>query len=126
MPKIKLGTRPKTFKPFPVKFEMPDGTEGALTATFVYRTREEYAEFITANAKAAAPAEADDKPVMERVVAGIIAGNVDFLYGALDAWDLDVDLSEDSLRQLANEVPAAAQQLVGSYAEACLQGKLGN
>ena len=43
---IKLGNKPKTFKPFPVKFTMPDGEEGAINTTFKYRTRKEYGAFL--------------------------------------------------------------------------------
>jgi hypothetical protein len=125
MPKIKLGDKPKTFKPVALKFEMPDGSEGLMEVTYHYRTRSEYAQFITEQSKAKDGGD-ESKPVMERIVDGMIGGNVDFLIGCVDAWNLDIELEEDSLRQLADEVPAAIRAVAEGYSDACLQGRLGN
>ncbi len=43
-----LGTRPARFKSFSVKFPMPEGGEGQIMATYKYRTREEYGEWLDA------------------------------------------------------------------------------
>jgi len=46
MTKIILGKTPKTFAAFPVDFPMPDGTTGEIKATFKYRTRTQFGEFL--------------------------------------------------------------------------------
>lgn len=125
MPKIKLGDKPKTFKPMALTFVMPDGSEGAMLVTFKYRTRTEYGQFITEHSK---PRDDDDaaKPFMERIVANALAGNVGFMLACVDSWNLDIELTEENLRQLSDEVPAAVSRLADAYAEACMQGRLGN
>jgi hypothetical protein len=126
MPKIKLGARPKTFKPVTLKFEMPDGAEGAMEVTYLYRTRDEYAQFITEVGKPSEFDPKDETPIMERIVKLAIAGDVLHLMQSVDAWNLDVELSEENMRQLANELPAAVRAMAKGYEEACLHGRLGN
>jgi hypothetical protein len=126
MPKIKLGTRPETFKPVPLKFVMPDGSDGTMEVTYKYRTRDEFAEFTSDMAKPSEFDEKDETPWMERIVKLAIAGEVRYLTESVTAWNLDEQLSEDNLRQLANECPAAVRAMAKGYEEACLHGRLGN
>lgn len=129
MSKIKLGQRPEAFKPFPVKFTMPDGSDGSITATFKYRTRAEYGTLLNETTKA----DGQDLPKQE-------SGSVDFealhrdtaqrnarhLQESLKAWDLDEELSLENLIALATDFPAAALALHNAYQVACIEGRLGN
>jgi hypothetical protein len=112
--KFKLGECPKQFKPFSVRFEMPDGSEGVIEVTYKYRTRNEYAEFISQHTSGVDAGD-ENRPFMQRIVDGLIAGNVSFLMGCVEAWNLDRKLGEEELRELANTVPAGAQALVDKY-----------
>lgn len=135
--KIKLGNRPATFKPFPVKFVMPDGTEGQITATFKYFTKTEsgkmFDEMIAAakdNAKTdeekaeveAAEAEFSLEAIMQKTR----DQNADYISRVLAAWDLDETLSKPNLQQLDDEAPAASIALMAAFREAAQQGRLGN
>jgi len=144
MAKIQLGKRPETFAPILVKFPMPDGTEGVINAVFKYRTRTEYGAFqdsVYAPAAAASPATPGeaDQPVGEAPAVVPAAGSTlnsvqtgirDRLAGHLNdilqGWDLDVPLSADSLKTLADELPGACQALFDAYGAACTHGRLGN
>jgi hypothetical protein len=84
--------------------------------------------------KAAAPKEEVVTPVpaamtpmdFQALYAGISDKNADHLFRAIVAWDLDVPLSLESLRELADELPAGAAALMAAYSVACTQGRLGN
>jgi hypothetical protein len=124
---IKLGNRPKSFKPFPVKFEMPDGTEGQIVATYKYRTRTEFGEFMDAIfAEAGGAPMVDGKLDYKRLYEQTRDRNADHLLAALDAWNLDEELNLQNLQALADELPAAAIALMSSYRDACVEGRLGN
>lgn len=43
---VRLGSTPKFFKPIVVEFDMPDGTLGAISVTYIYRTRTGYGQFV--------------------------------------------------------------------------------
>lgn len=140
--KIKLGQRPDTFKPFPVRFEMPEGGDGEISCTYRYRTAKEYGalvdEMSAANqdetskgvAEGAADKEAGAAVVQpfswEKEMTGSAKSKAAFLHKALASWDLDIDLTLDNLEQLATELPAAANAMLSAYATACRDGRLGN
>lgn len=128
MAKITLGKRPASFKPFDVKFQMPDGTEGIIKATFKYRTRAEFGAMLNGMfTEAGEEKPADGKLDFEALYTKMGDRNADHLLAALDAWSLDDQpLSRATLLQLSNELPAAAVALMKSYAEACTEGRLGN
>lgn len=134
--KITLGQRPKTFKPVAVKFEMPDGGEGQITATFKYFTKTESGKLfdaMSAEAKArfkTPEGEADEvakTDTMELVMSKTRDQNAAYLLKVLDAWDgIDATLGIDALQQLDNEIPAASIAIMDAFRGAAQAGRLGN
>jgi len=130
--KIKLGSRPNNFKPFPVKFELPDGSEGVITVTYKYRTKQEFGQLLDGLLAGAKPEEAKGaaagEPAFswEKFFADNAGTSANHLLDSVDAWDLDEPLSREVLLQLGNEVPAAVAALMAGYAGACRDGRLGN
>ena len=125
---IKLGNKPKTFKPFPVKFTMPDGEEGAINTTFKYRTRKEYGAFLNDlyhSADTEKPADGE-KIDFEALFAKGGEKTVKKLLDAIDAWEFGYDLSEETLLQMQDEIPASIAAFGAAYRLACLDGRLGN
>ena len=127
MTKIVLGKTPKTFKPFEVKFPMPDGEEGSIIATFNYRTRTQFGQYLdSVLSDAGEDSSADAQPNFEAIFNKTKDKNADHLLMALSDWNLDEKLSRESLQKLADELPAAAVALMAAYNAACTQGRLGN
>jgi hypothetical protein len=129
--KIQLGKPPKTFKPFPVSFPMPDGSEGRIECTFRYRTRRDFGVLVaTAFGPEAAAAVTGSGDAHQLDIAKAVATSVKktaaYLVDVLAAWDLDARLDLDSCIQLADEVPAATTAIVQAYARAVTEGHLGN
>ncbi len=126
--KIKLGQRPATFKPIPVKFTMPDGEPGVITTTYKYRTRSEFGEIL--NRLFVTPS-GEDRPEGDKIdfVALINKSrekaNAELL-DSITAWDLDYPVDAASLAQLSDELPAGSAALLAAYNAACTEGKLGN
>lgn len=135
--KIKLGNRPKNFKPFPVKFVMPDGTDGRIQVTFKYFTKTEsgkmFDEMIAA-AKANAKTDEEKAEVeaaeaefsLEAIMQKTRDQNADYMSRVVDSWDLDEELSKPNLEQLDDELPAASIAIMGAFREAAQTGRLGN
>jgi hypothetical protein len=128
MATIKLGQRPKTFKPIVVTFPMPEGGDGTIEITYQYRTRSEFGELIDALYKEAGqtPRAEGEEFSMKDLMEKTRDKNADYLHKCIAAWNLDVDLSLESLRQLADELPAAASAIMDKYRSAALEGRLGN
>lgn len=127
MSKIKLGARPKNFKPFPVKFLLPDGGEAVILVTYKYRTRTEFGQMMNAMfADAGAERKDGEKVDFEKLFQQMGDKNADHLLDSMEAWDLDFDLSRESLLQMADEMPAGPVALMEAYRNACIEGRLGN
>lgn len=141
MAKVTLGKRPKTFKTITVDVTMPDGEEGKIPVTFVYRTKSEFGRWMdetAAKAKAKAKQvdadEADDvkngEPAeelsWEKIYAQSTEVSADHLLGAIDSWELEIPLNREALLQLGDEVPAAPTAILSAYGAACREGRLGN
>lgn len=133
--KIKLGARPKAFKPFPVKFELPDGGEGVIQTTYKYRTKSEFGQLLDTMLGrkkgeiaegAAGTAEPGVEFSWEKLFAENAEAGADYLLDCIEAWDLGEPLSREVLLQLGDECPAAVAALMASYAGACRDGRLGN
>jgi hypothetical protein len=127
MTKIILGKTPESFKPFAVKFLMPDGAEGSILAEFEYRTRTQFGQFLNGIFSDAGEAQKPDaKPDFELIFSKTRDKNADHLLACLKGWDLDQEVSLQSLRDLSDQIPAAAVALMSAYNGACTEGRLGN
>lgn len=135
--KVTLGKRPKNFSKV-VTFPMLEGGEGAIKASYIYRTRKEFGELVdarvqaakaTAAAPEAAPA-ADPQPAAEFSMTTFLGDDTEkratYLLDIMDGWNLDESFSLDTVRQLCDEMPAAANALINDYAVAIREGHLGN
>ena len=129
MSKIKLGSRPKSFKKT-IKFPMLDGTTGAIEVTYKYRTKVEFGEFIDKlmeSSGAAKKADTDAEFSMADLMEKTAGANADYLLDVIEEWNLeDVSLSKESAQQLSNEYPAAAIAIMETYRLAVTEGRLGN
>lgn len=147
MAKVILGKRPPFIKSV-ITGALPGGDVGRIEARYVYRTRTEYGEMIDKRlADARAEAEAEEARYQAAVRAAQEAGaepparaaitvaemerrtcdaNAAYLLDNLLGWDLDRELSMESLQQLCDEAPAMAQALVDGYRAAIIEGRLGN
>jgi hypothetical protein len=128
MAKVKLGARPKNFKRN-VEFDMLDGTKGNIECVYKYRTRSEFGAFVDEMVDKAKPANPDETPKqlsMTELMEKTKDTNADYLLKVLDGWNLDEELSCESLQQLADEVPAAVGAMMETYRAAILEGRLGN
>jgi hypothetical protein len=150
MSKVTLGQKPKQFKPFPVSYPAPDGTEETVKVTYKYRTRTEFGawldQLVAKPAQAVAPVYLEDgggeqaaAPVyLEDVGTEIARGHMeeffdtinvsvaDFLLGCVDAWDADIPLTREGIVQYADEKPAGVEAIMTGYRIACREGRLGN
>ncbi|WJJ93995.1 phage tail assembly chaperone [Neopusillimonas aromaticivorans] len=128
--KIKLGSRPKAFKPFSVKLTLPDGTEGQIEAAFKYFTKTESGALVdelAAKARAkGSEASADTEGGLKAILELTKEHNADLLMRVIDSWDLDEDLTKENLQQLDDEIPAATTALLEAFFAAARQGRLGN
>lgn len=125
--KIKLGSRPKSFKHV-ITFDMVEGGKGSIECTYKYRTRSEFGVFIDKLMDAAgAKAKPDgDKFSMAELMERTAGANADYILDVLEGWNLDEDLSKSNVQQLADEYPAAATSIMETYRTACIEGRLGN
>jgi hypothetical protein len=55
-----------------------------------------------------------------------LARDAKYVAGCVEGWNLDVELSDDAIAQLADEVPAAIGAICQAYREASIEGRLGN
>lgn len=125
--KITLGQRPKNFKPIEIDFTLPDGTDGQIEVTYKYRTRTEFGQFIDGIFKDAGEKKPEaDQFSMKDLMEKTRDKNADYLLQCITSWNLDVPLSLDTLRQLADEIPAAVSAIMEKYRVAAIEGRLGN
>ena len=128
MAKITLGNKPKTFKKFPVKFTMPDGTSGQINVAFKYRTRAEFGVYLNDLFKSGdvEKPEGDEKLDFVKLFATTTDKSVAQLLDAIDSWDFEYELSKETLAQLGDELPVVLSALGAAYNAACTEGRLGN
>jgi hypothetical protein len=130
MAKIKLGARPKNFKKT-ITVPLPEGGEGKVEASYIYRTRTEFGTFIDELFKAAgvAPKSQADEDVtfsLREALEKTRDTNADYLMKIMDGWNLDEEFSRSTVVQLCDELPGAALALIEHYRAAITEGRLGN
>lgn len=127
MAKIKLGSRPASFKKT-VTFPMLDGSTGSIDITYKYRTRKEFGKFIDALMEAAGETKRpdDEKFSMADLMDKTTGSNADYVLQVVDAWSLDEDLTHDAVQQLSDELPAAINTIMESYRIAITEGRVKN
>jgi hypothetical protein len=129
--KIVLGKTPKSFKPFIVSFDTPEGEKAAVEVTYKYRTRAQFGEMLNAMFKDAGQEDAQKEAGADAVDFEVLFQkmgdkNADHLLSSIEAWGLDFEVTRANLVQLANEIPASAAAFMAAYRNACIEGKLGN
>lgn len=127
MARLVLGKTPATFKPFAVKFELPEGGEDQIVVTCKYRTRTEFSEFLNelyAESGESAPAggKLDFVELFKKGGDKAVAHLMKYLL----SWDLAEPITPDNLAALHNQAPAAVAAITGAYQAACAEGRLGN
>lgn len=128
MPKIQLGSAPKTFK-HKVTFPLVEGGEGEIVVEFQYRTRAQFAAFISELypdiKDGRAPASGAGFDVVKVAEQGIDS-DVKHILGSVKGWDLNDEFTADSVRRLVDEFPAAAAAVMTGYRDAITEGRTKN
>jgi len=128
MAKLVLGKTPETFKPFPVKFTLPDGEEDQIVVTFKYKTRSGFAAFLNelfGDSGEAKPAK-DEKVDFEKLFLKGGEKTVVHLLKIIADWDFAEKPTAETLRQMHDQAPAAASAITAAFSSACTEGRLGN
>jgi hypothetical protein len=129
MAKLVLGKTPENFKPFNVKFTLPDGVEDQIQVTFRYKTRSQFAAFLNELFHKSGDEQAastEDGVDFEALFAKGGAQTVAHLSQIIVAWDLDEPVNSKTLADLHDQVPNAAAAMTKAYSAACTEGRLGN
>lgn len=128
MAKLVLGKTPATFKPFPVKFTLPDGQDDQIKVTFHYKTRSQFAEFLNQLFGSAGEEKPDTgEPLdFEALFAKGGQKTVAQLSQIIADWDFAEKPTPEILATMHDEAPAAAAAITAAYSAACTEGRLGN
>lgn len=129
MAKIKLGAKPKNFKA-KVTFPVISGGEASIEVSFIYRTRKEFGAFLDSVLAAAgvdtANVDEGTKVSIADALSKTLETNADYIMQIADGWDLDSPFDRETVMQLCDEFPAAAQAIMVGYRSAMTEGRLGN
>jgi hypothetical protein len=128
--KVKLGARPKDFK-HTVTAPLPEGGEGTIEVTYLYRTRTEFGKFVDEQIEAngmppAAGQTEEEKFTMLRLQMQTRDANAAYIMGICSGWNLDFEFTRANVEQLCDELPGMAVKIIDDYRAAILEGRLGN
>lgn len=125
--KIKLGSRPKTFKEIDIAVNLPTGEEGLIPVTFKYMTKTEFGAWQDSLNSGNKVTTADEDFSWEKFYEQSGEKTADAVLGVIDSWGLDEPLSKKSIQAIEAECGAAAlPAILRAFGEACREGKLGN
>lgn len=131
MAKIKLGSRPKTVLQT-LTVQLPEGGEGTIRMSYVYRTRTEFGEFVDGLVRAAgvaAPKSQADEDVVFSLRESLEMTrdkNAEYILQVATGWDLDEEFNLANVQQMCDELPGLALLIIEHYRRACTEGRLGN
>lgn len=131
MAKIKLGTRPSTFR-HTVKVQLHEGQTGEVQMVYRYRTRTEFGAFVDNLIKTAGappPASQADEDVafsLRLALERTRDTNADYILQIAESWNLDEEFSRPNIVQLCDELPGVAIAIIDAYRVALTEGRLGN
>ena len=128
MAKIKLGSRPKSFKRI-VKVPMLDGSEGSIEVVYKYRTRSEFGALIDAITELSgikSKPDEDAKFSLADLMETTKESNADYIFKVAEGWNLDEEFTLANVAQLCDELPGAASAIMETYRIAVTEGRLGN
>jgi hypothetical protein len=128
MTRIKLGARPKNFKRT-LQVSLPDGDVGSVQVSYIYRTRTEFGAFVDelmAGLPQTSAPPAGEPLSLAKAMAGNVDQQADYIMRIIDGWDIDQPFDRDHARQLCDELPGIATQIIETYRLAVSEGRLGN
>lgn len=131
MARIKLGSRPKTFR-HTVTVPMPEGGTASVEMVYKYRTRPEFGAFVDGLLRStgtAPPASQDGDDVafsLRQALQATSDTNADYILQIAEGWNLDEEFNRQSVQQMCEELPGAAIAVIEAYRLALTEGRLGN
>jgi hypothetical protein len=130
MPKITLGSQPKTFLR-DIKVPLLDGSIGEVKMCFKYRTQTEFAQFIDELVEAGATlAQSTEdmgvKSGLAREIVLLPKQHTESILRIAEGWNLDKDFSRPNIQQLCEELPGVANAIINEYRACIREGRSGN
>ncbi len=113
MARIVLGARPKSFTR-KVTVELPEGGQGSVSWSFIYRTRTEFGAlldeiFASAGVTPSSQQAEDVKVSLADAFACTRDANADYLMRIADGWDLDAEFSRAAFSDEASRLASSAE-----------------